>query len=242
MIPILLRDMLPRLLIVGLAAVMFYILEQAFHLHDMPVGDVLVEIPPEFGPLGISATLANLAGLAMLILLAGFVSHDRRMGYYRIYLSHPVHPLAFYGLRWAIAFGLAMLTAALFLVVGQLVAWGEWRGGAEGLLLAALSALVYGGLIAFLSVVLPRGDAWVGVIIYFFTFFWITVLSLGAEPLPAPLRQAISFILPPQTALQDIYGALLVGTTAWGAVAFVVGYAAFWLTVAGLLLRLREWP
>jgi hypothetical protein len=242
MIPILLRDMLPRLLIVVLAALMFYMLEPAFHVHDMPVGDVLVDIPPEFGPLGVSATLANLAGLSMLILLAGFVSNDRRRGYYRIYLSHPVNPLAFYGLRWVLAFGLALLSTALFLVVGQLAAWGELRGGAEGLGLAALAALVYGGIIAFLSVVLPRGDAWVAVIVYFFTFFWIQLLALGAEPLIAPLRQVISFVLPPQTALQDIYGALLVGTTAWGAVAFVVGYGVFWLVAAGLLLRVREWP
>jgi hypothetical protein len=241
-IPILLRDMLPRLLLVALTAVMFYMLEPAFHQHDMPAGDVLVEIPPEFGPLGVSATLANLAGLAMLILLAGFVSHDRRHGYYRIYLSHPVHPLAFYGLRWVLAYGLALLTAALFLVIGQLLAWGGLRGGVEGLLLAALSALVYGGLIAFLSVALPRGDAWVAVVVFFFTFFWIQVLTLGAEPFTPTLRQAITFLLPPQTALQDIYGALLVGTTAWGAVAFVIGYGVFWLVAAGLLLRLREWP
>jgi hypothetical protein len=234
--------MLPRLLLVAITALMFYMLEPAFHQHDLPAGDVLVDVPPEFGPLGISATLANLAGLAMLILLAGFVSSDRRRGYYRIYLSHPVNPLAMYGLRWALALGLAMVAAAVLLVVGQLAAWGEVRGGAEGLLLALLSALVYGSLIAFLSVVLPRGDAWVAVVLYFFTFFWIQILSLCVEPLTAPLRQAISFVLPPQTALQDIYGAMLVGASAWGAVAFVVGYAAFWLVAAGLLLRLREWP
>lgn len=242
MIPILLRDMAPRLLVVALAAVMFYTLEPAFHLHDMPAGDVLVDIPPEFGPLGLSATLANLAGLSMLILLAGFVSNDRRRGYYRIYLSHPVNPLALYGLRWALAFALSMAAALALLVAGQWAAWGELRGGGEGLLLAALSALVYGGLIAFLSVVLPRGDAWVAVIVYFFTFFWIQVLAVGAEPLTAPLRQLITFVLPPQTALQDLYGALLTGTTAWGAAVFVAGYGVFWLVCAALLLRVREWP
>jgi len=242
LIPILLRDMLPRLLIVGLAALMFYMLEPAFHAHEFPGGDPLVEIPPELGPLGMSATLANLAGLSMLILLAGFVSNDRRRGYYRLYLSHPVHPLALYGVRWALAFGLSMLAAALLLVVGQWAAWGELRGGGEGLLLAALAAFVYGGLIAFLSVALPRGDAWVAVIVYFFTFFWIQILSLGAEPLIRPVRQAITFVLPPQIAMQDVYGALLTGTTAWGAVAFVVGYAVFWLAAAALLLRVREWP
>jgi hypothetical protein len=241
-IPILLRDMVPRIVLVALAGLMFYMLEPALHQHEMPVGDVLLDIPPEFGPLGISATLANLASLAMLILLAGFVSNDRRRGYYRIYLSHPVHPLAFYGLRWVLALAVALLATTLFLIISQFAAWGELRGGAEGLGLALLSALVYGGLIAFLSVVLPRGDAWLALALYFFTFFWLQVLALGAEPLNPPLRQTITFLLPPQTALQDIYAALLVGQTAWGAVLFSAGYGLFWLLAAALLLRVREWP
>jgi ABC-type multidrug transport system permease subunit len=242
MIPILLRDMLPRLLIVGLAALMFYMLDPAFHQHDAVVGDPLVDIPPELAPMNVAATLANLAGLAMLILLAGFVANDRRRGYYRIYFSHPVHPLAFYGLRWILSFMLALISAAVFLMVGQLVVGGALQGGGEGLLLAALYALVYGSLIAFLSVALPRGDSVVAIIVFVFSLIWIQVLALGAQPLTAPLRQAITLVLPPQTALQDIYGALLAGTTAWTAVAFVVGYAVFWLVAAALLLRLREWP
>lgn len=234
--------MLPRLGVVVLAGLMLYMLEPAFHQHGVPTGDPLGDLPAELGPLGIAATLANLAGLAMLILLAGFVSNDRRRGYYRIYFSHPTHPLAFYGLRWGLAFGVSLLAAAVFLVLGQWAAWGELRGGAAGLGLAALSALVYGGLIAFLSVVLPRGDAWVAVMVYFFSYFWVQILAVGAEPLTAPLRQAVTFVLPPQTALQDVYGALLVGATAWGAVAFVIGYALFWLVLAGLILRVKEWP
>lgn len=242
MIPILLRDMAPRLLLVLLVALLLYALEPGFHQHEvLPAGELL-EVPPELGPLGIAATLANLAALAMLILLAGFVADDRRRGYYRIHLSHPVSPLALYGLRWLLAFALALGAAALFLVLGQLVAWGELRGGAAGLLLALLAALTYGGLLAFLSVVLPRGDAWAAVALYLLTFFWLQVLSLGAEPLTAGLRQAITLVLPPQTALQDVYVALLRGSIAWGAAAFVAGYGVFWLVAAGVLLRLREWP
>jgi hypothetical protein len=241
LIPILLRDMLPRLLLVALAALVFYLIEPAFHQHDAPA-EVLLDMPPELGPLGLSATLANLAGLSMLILLAGFVSGDRRRGYYRMYLSHPVRPLALYGLRWALAFALAVTAALLLLVIGQLAAWGEWRGGLEGILLAALSALVYGSIIAFLSVLLPRGDAWVAVLIFFFTYFWIQILAVGAEPLTASARRLIGFVMPPQLAMQDIYTALLVGEAAGGAVLYALGYAAFWLVAAALLLRLREWP
>lgn len=238
MIPIILRGYAPRLLLVALAGLAFYFLEPSFHNH----GPVDPDAALELGPLGLAATLANLAGLAMLILLAGFVSADRRRGFYRILLSHPVNPLALYGLRWLLALGLALGAAALFLVVGQFAAWGEWRGGAEGLGLALLSALVYGGLMAFLSVALPRGDVWVGIGAFLVTYFWLTFLGFGAQPFPAPVRRLLIFLLPPQTALQDVYNALLHQQVAWGAVAFAVGYGVFWLLGAAVLLRLREWP
>ncbi|HEV2130762.1 MAG TPA: hypothetical protein VGR27_06645 [Longimicrobiaceae bacterium] len=238
MIPILLRDMAPRLLLVALAALMFYLIDPAFHQHERVEGEAAAVL----GPLGLSATLANLAGLAMLILLAGFVSTDRRRGFYRIFFSHPTHPLAFYGLRWALALALALLSAAVFLVVGQLAAWGEFRGGFGGLGLALLSAIAYGGLMAFLSTLLPRGDAWVAIILFLFTFFWLQALSLGAEPFPTALRQALTLLLPPQTALNDVYEGMLAGQAVWGAAAFVVGYGVFWMGAAALLLRLREWP
>ena len=239
MIPILLRDLAPRLLLVALASVGFYLFEPGFHQH----GPVAADVAAELGPLGLSATLANFAAVTMLILLAGFVAADRRRGYYRIFFSHPTSPLAYYALKWALALGLALLATAVFLVVGQLAAWGQVRGGAEGLLLALLSALVYGGLMAFLSVALPRGDAWAGVLLFLITYAWLWLLSLGAEPFTAPLRQAISFVLPPQTALQDVYQAIVSGgSTAWGAAAFAAGYGVFWLVLAGVLLRVREWP
>jgi hypothetical protein len=242
MIPILLRDSVPRLIVVALAALFFYALDPAFHQHPVPGEELFGTDVPELGPVGLAASLANLAGLSMLILLGGFVSADRRHGFYRMYFAHPTSPLAFYALRWLLALGLAMLAAALLLVFGQLFAWGELRGGGSGLLLAFVSALTYGGLIAFFSVLLPRGDAWVAVIVYVFTFFWLQVLAVGAEPFTAPIRRAITFLLPPQTAMQDVYTGLLVGQVDWGASAFVGGYGVVWLLLAGLLLRMREWP
>ncbi|HET7276386.1 MAG TPA: hypothetical protein VFI91_14550 [Longimicrobiaceae bacterium] len=238
MIPIFLRDLALRLVLVVLAGIMFYLLEPAFHYH----GPVAADLSAQLSAGGIAATLANLAGLSMLILLAGFISTDRRRGYYRIYFSHPTRPLVFYGVRWLLALALAMGAAAIFLVLGQFAAWGEFRGGLGGLWLALLSALAYGGLIAFLSAALPRADGWVAVLIFLFTYFWLQAISLGATPLTAPIRQILNFILPPQTALQDIYIAVIGSGTAWGAAAFVFGYSVFWLVVAALLLRLREWP
>jgi hypothetical protein len=238
MIRAFLRSSAPRLLLVLLAGLMFYLMEPGFHIHEAPAAGLEMDL----GPVGISATLANLSGISMLILLAGFIAVDRRRGYYRLILSHPVSPLAFYGVRWMLALVLSVGAAAVFLVVGQEAAWGEFRGGASGIFLALLSAITYGGLMAFLSAALSRGDAWVGVLLFLFTYFWLKELSLGAEPFIPAIRSAISLVLPPQTALQDVYDDLLRGTIAWGAAAFATGYGVFWLGMAGLLVRLREWP
>ena len=239
MIPILLRGLLPRIALVALLGVAFFFLEPGFHTHDTPAPE---EFRLDLGAMGISATLANLAALSMLVLLAGFVSGDRRQGYYRMYFSHPTRPLAFYGLRWLMGLLLAMLAAAVFLVVGQWAAWGRVEGGWSGLYLALLAAIAYGGMIAFLSVALLRGDAWVALVLFLLNYFWLQAVAMGAQPLPPLLNDAVSLLLPPQLALSDVYDGLIRGEIVWGASAFAAGYGVFWLLVAGLLLRLRDWP
>ena len=237
MIAVLMRDLARRGWLVLLLAVLIYFLEPSFHQH----GAVDPENALELGPEGLGASLSYLAAGTCVILLAGFVSRDRERGFYRMFLSHPTRPLALYGLRWLLAVLLSVAVAAVFLVLGQLVAWGELRGGASGLLLALLSTLVFGGLMAFLSVTLPRGDAWIGGGLLLLTYAWgiLTFVLQGASAL---LRQMLLFLLPPQGALQDVYAGLLGGTVAWGAVAFAAGYGLFWLAAAALLLRVREWP
>jgi hypothetical protein len=237
MIPIILADLVRRLPLAVLAAVALYLVEPAFHQH----GPVDPEMGPHLGALGVSATLANLAALSMLVLLAGFISGDRRGGRFRSYLSHPVSPLALYGLRWLLAAMLTLIVCAGFLVIGQLVAWGEYRGGGSGLWLAAISVVVYGGLLAFLSALLPRGDAWTALGAYFATYLWLTLLAVGAEPLTPGFRQLITLILPPQTAMQDVYEGMVGGWAAWGAAGFSLGYGVVMLIGAGVVLRLREW-
>ena len=238
MIPILLRGMLPRMLMVALLCVAFFLLEPGFHTHEA--------VPEEFrldlGAQGLAASLSNLAGLSMLVLLGGFVSNDRRQGYYRLYFSHPTRPVAYYGLRWVLGLLLAMVAATAFLVIGQLAAWGRFEGGWSGLYLAFLSAVSYGGMIAVLSVMLARGDAWVALVLYLFNYFWLQAIAAGAQPLPPLLNDAVSILLPPQLALSDVYDGLIRGEIVWGASAFAVGYGVFWLLVAGLLLKLRDWP
>lgn len=240
MIPILLRNMLPRLGLVALAGFMFYLLEPGFHQH---AGEV---IPEEFrldlGALGISASLANLSAVSMLLLFGGAISNDRRQGYYRMYFSHPTRPLAFYGLRWGMSLLVAVAASAVFLVVGQLAAWGRFEGGWSGLYLALLAAIAYGGLVAFLATVLQRGDVWIALILFFATYFWFYALTLGMEPLGPGGTDAVSLLLPPQLALDDVRDGLLRGEITWGASSFVAGYGLFWLLIAGLVLKLRDWP
>lgn len=238
MIPILLRDLLRRLWLVALIGLLLYLREPSFHQH----GPVDPANAVELGPRGLAASLSYLAAAASVILLAGFVSRDRERGFYQMILSHPTRPLALYGLRWMLAVALAIATAATFLVVGQLIAWGELRGGATGLLLALLSALVFGGLMAFFSVTLTRGgDAWVVGFLLLLTYAWPWV-TFVLQGLSAPVRQALLFLLPPQGALQEVYAGLLDGRIAWGGATFAAGYGIFWLLAAAVLLRVREWP
>jgi hypothetical protein len=237
MIPILLRDLRARLLIVALIGALLYFLEPGFHQH----GEVDPEFAAELGPRGISATLAYFAGLSMIVLLSGFVSTDRREGFARLFFSHPTAPLALYGTRWVLALLLTLLSASVFLMVGQWIAWGGYHGGAVGLLLAALSALVYGSLMAFLSCALRRGDAWVAFLLFLPTFF-PQVLALLQLTLGRTAHRTLMFVLPPQTALQEVYQGLLLHDMTWSPVVFIVGYAAVWLIGAVILLQLREWP
>lgn len=230
-----LRDMGGRILVVGLLSVLLYFLEPAFHQH----GPAEAQLAIDMGPLGVSAALAYLAALSMIVLLAGFVSRDFREGYTAIHFSHPTSPLAFYGLRWTLALAVALGAAIAFLLLGQVVAWGEIRGGGAGILLALLAALVYGGLMAFFSTLLRNGDGWVVFLLFLPTPVPQILIWLEAS-LPGWLYQITLFLLPPQSALQEVYRSLLLDSIAWPAVAFATGYGLFWLILAVALLRARQ--
>jgi hypothetical protein len=243
MIPLILHQLRWRLLVVLAICGVFYLIEPSFHVHVDDAADAANAIPPG----EIAFTLANLAGASMLVLLAGFVAADRRRGYYRIHFSHPTRPLAFYALRWGVAYALTLAVAAAFFVVSQLAAWGEMRAGADALVQPALFALIYGGLVAFASVAFPRGDSLIVLAVYWATALWQGFLSFFAEtgvdpPLSPLARQAVSFVLPPHLALRDFYETARAGQAAWDAAAFAGGYGLFWLAAAALLLWSREWP
>lgn len=230
-----------RMLILPFICLAFYLIEPSFHAHAAP-GSADYVAPDEM-----AFTMANVAALCMLVLLTDFVSGDRRRGFYRIYFAHPTRPLAFYAVRWLVAYAVTMAVIVLFFVTTQLAAWGELRAGAGTLVQPALFALVYGALVAFFSVCLPIMDGLVAFMCYWATVIWNWWLDIfdqtGLEaPIPHLVRQGVSFILPPHLALNDAYTQAHAGLSPWAPVSFVIGYALFWLAAAGLLLWSREWP
>jgi hypothetical protein len=117
------------------------------------------------------------------------------------------------------------------------------RGGGAALLLPALTALIYGGLMTVLSAALRSGDAMVALLFFLPTLLPPSLLEILAGVIGRTAGQVLLLVLPPQTtALTDVYQGLLTGSVAPGAVAFVVGYAAVWLIAGGLLVQLREMP
>jgi hypothetical protein len=235
MIRIMLWEMRWRIAFLIVPAVVLFYVEHGFRPIEQLELDVF-----GFSPLDVGAALGYFASFAMIILLGGAISRDRREGYTRIFFSHPTSPLSYYALRWILAYAIAIAGAFLLLFFGQLVAWNGIRGGWAGMLLPLLTALIYGGLIAFFSTLLPRGDALVAIL-----FFSPTVVSEVLFPLnrlAAPVRDMILLILPPNEALNQVYDGLRIGPAQWGAAVFAAGYGVLFLVMAGLILRMREWP
>lgn len=236
MIAIILHDIRWRLLsLLGVAALL-YAFEPGFHQHDEFDLNSLY-----LGPLGVSATISYFAALTMIILLGGQISRDRQMGYSRLIFATPVSPVSYYGLRLAIAFMVAMIGSVLFLAIGQVIAWGIFPSGWSGLLLPMLTALVYGGLVTFLSAVMPRGDALVA-FIFFLPTFLPGILDIALTNASLPVRQAVLLILPPHGAVARVWEGLVDGRIAWIPAGYAAAYGLVLLAAAAVVLRTRELP
>jgi acetyl-CoA acetyltransferase len=128
-------------------------------------------------------------------------------------------------------------------MLGQLVAWGEVRVGLQFTAQAFTFAVIYAGIAAFFSALLDKGDLPATVAVFFVAAFWIeAVQGWEDQPLTPGLRRLVTFMLPPHTAATEVYNGLISGSVAWGAAAHALGYGLFWLVLAGLLVKYREWP
>lgn len=177
--------------------------------------------------------------IATLVLLAGVVSHDREMGYARLYAVRPVSPLRVYGVRIVALAGIAFALSAALLPAFDLLMLGHWAGPATLVLILA-HVLVYGGLTALLSV-WTRADAWIVLFLALLAMVWQALVDAGAAPLPPGARDVVTFLLPPQGALAELEGAFAdVQPIPWDAFVYAAGYGMAMFALAALSLVRRE--
>lgn len=183
--------------------------------------------------------LGRLPLIAVLVLMAGVVSDDRDNGLGRLIAVRPASPVAVYGVRVAILALLAFVLCAAVMPAFDLLMLGEWAGPATLVLILAY-VIVYGGLIAFLSV-WTRGDAWLALLLAIVAIVWAAFDRAAALPIAPIMADVIGFALPPQPALFELENAFAeLNPIPWDAFAYAAGYGIFFLLLAGLSLARQE--
>jgi hypothetical protein len=178
--------------------------------------------------------------IAALVLVAGIFSTDREAGYARIYAVRPISFLRIYGLRLLTLLTLAFLLSAMLLPLFDLIILGHWAGSAT-LVLTACYVILYGSLVAFLSVFI-KGDVWVALGLAIMAMIWDALRRGNAlDQAPPGVRDVVSFILPPQGPLFRIETAFAQQEPMpWVAVGYVLGYALVLLIAAAVFVGDRE--
>ncbi|HEX7120111.1 MAG TPA: hypothetical protein VF212_15055 [Longimicrobiales bacterium] len=178
--------------------------------------------------------------IATLVLMAGLVSDDRAEGYARVYAVRPASPLRTYGTRFAVLAGVAFAISAVLMPTFDLLMLGTWAGPAT-LVLILSYVLVFGGLVALLSV-WTRGDAWIALLLAIAALVWDAMRSAGSlANVPPGVRDVVTFILPPQALLFSIEEAFgSIQPIPWDAFLYVAGYGVTLLALAAVALHRRE--
>jgi hypothetical protein len=184
--------------------------------------------------------IARFPMIATLVLLAGVFSHDRATGLARLDYVRPSSPLRTYGVRAAVLAAVAWIAAAIIVPLFDLLILGQWIGWGVFVVITT-HVVVYGSLTVLLSV-LVRGDAWIALFLSLVAIAFHALRTADAlGGMPAVLREALTFMLPPQGAMQAIDSAFAAfQPMPWTAVGFVVGYSGLMLLIAGLVLDRRE--
>ena len=178
--------------------------------------------------------------VAILVMMSGVVSGDRRDGTMRLYAVRPVSLPLFYLKRFAVAAGVAFLLSAILLPAFDFLLLSKWAGPNTFVLIISY-IMVYGSL-RFLLSVWTRGEVWIAMMLAILAMLWDAVLRAGKLGNSAPgIREVVTMVLPPQSALFKIESAF--GTEAlmpWDSVLFVTAYSIILVVAALVSMRVRE--
>jgi len=178
--------------------------------------------------------------IAALVLMHGIFSDDRAAGFARLYAVRPRSLVMLYAARYLTFTIVALVLSLLVLPLFDLLILGNLPG-ADVLVLITAQVLVFGALTALLSV-LTRADAWITLFLGVLAIVWDALRRMDFfQASAAPVREAVSVVLPPQGALMRIEAAFgAMQPVPWDAFLYVVLYATLVLLLAGVALGRRE--
>lgn len=178
--------------------------------------------------------------VAVFLLTAGVFADEVASGRARLWAVRPGPRLAPHAARLAARLAAAWVWASAFMVLFDLLVLNTWAGPAT-LVLALAQVLIYGALVALLSV-WTRLDWGIALLLVAAAMVWDAARRADAlAGTPPGARELVTFLLPPQGALHNLE--LAFGTLQpipWAAFAYAVVYAALILLLAGVALARRE--
>lgn len=178
--------------------------------------------------------------IAVLVLTAGLISHDRATGQARLYLARPTSPVGLYAVRFLVLTLIAFISSAVLVPAFDVIMLGRWAGP-NTLLLIAAYVVTYGSITALLSA-WTRGDAWIALLLGILAIVWHSLRVGGVlENTPPGVREVVSLILPPHGALFAIESAFAqLGALPLDAFLYILIYGAVLLLLAGISIAQRE--
>jgi hypothetical protein len=184
--------------------------------------------------------IGRYAVVATLVMMSGIVSGDRRDGTMRLYAVRPASLAMFYLKRFAVAGGVAFVLSAILMPAFDFLLLSRWAGP-NTLVLILSYILVYGSL-TFLLSVWTRGEVWIAMMLAILAMLWDAVLRAGQLGSSVPgIREVITMVLPPQSALFKIESAFGAETAMpWDSVLFIAAYSVILIVAALVSMRIRE--
>lgn len=184
--------------------------------------------------------IGRYALIATLAMMAGIISADRANGTMRLYAVRPTSLSRLYLLKFAACAAVVFVLSSLLMPAFDMLLLGRWAGPSTFVLVSSY-ILVYGSLTFFLSVWV-RGEVWLTVMLAIVALLWDALIRGGKlGDAPPGVREVVTVLLPPQSALFRIESAFGAETALpWEAFVFVCAYSLILLTAGLVSLRVRE--